>query len=102
MFRIAARRDGVEHADRPPTLDRSVDPDIDHIRGPVDAPLTLLEYGDYECPFCGRATDVVDELFERFGDELRNVIRHVWNVGRHDHAQLAAEAAEAASAQGRF
>jgi len=102
LFRIAARPDGGEDADREPMLDRRVDPDIDHIRGPVDAPLTLVEYGDYECPFCGRATDVVDELFERFGDELRYVFRHVPNAGRHENAHLAAEAAEAAGAQGRF
>jgi protein-disulfide isomerase len=62
-----------------------------------------VEYGDYECPFCGRATDVVDELFERFReDELRYVFRHVPNPGRHEHAELAAQAAEAAAAQGRF
>ncbi len=101
LFRVAGRR-GDDAPQRPTTLDRPLDPDIDHVRGPVDAPLTLVEYGDYECPFCGRATDVVDELFERFGDELRYAFRHVPNPGRHEHAQLAAEAAEAASAQGRF
>jgi Na+/H+ antiporter NhaA len=103
LFRIAARRDTGSRSERPETLDRPVDPDIDHIRGDEDAPLTLVEYGDYECPFCGRATDVVDELFERFGErELRYVFRHVPNPGRHEHAELAAQAAEAASAQGRF
>jgi protein-disulfide isomerase len=103
IFRVVvARGGGRDVGARPTTLDRPVDPDIDHIRGPVGAPLTLVEYGDYECPFCGRATDVVDELADRFGDELRYVFRHVPNPGRHEHAQLAAEAAEAASAQGRF
>jgi len=103
IFRIAARRDTGDRTGRAEALDRPVDPDIDHIRGAVDAPLTLVEYGDYECPFCGRATDVVDELFERFGEhELRYVFRHVPNTGRHPQAELAAQAAEAASAQGRF
>jgi Na+/H+ antiporter NhaA len=102
LFRVAARRGDGDRPDRPDTLDRPVDPDVDHIRGRVDAPLTLVEYGDYECPFCGRATDVVDDLFERFGDDLRYVFRHVPNPERHPNAELAAQAAEAASAQGRF
>jgi Na+/H+ antiporter NhaA len=102
LFRVAARRHDGDAPDRPDTLDRPVDPDVDHIRGPVDAPLTLVEFGDYECPFCGRATDVVDDLVERFGDDLRYVFRHVPNDQRHPNAQMAAEAAEAASAQGRF
>jgi Na+/H+ antiporter NhaA len=103
LFRIAARRTDDGGSDLPETLDRPVDPSIDHIRGDEDAPLTLVEYGDYECPFCGRATDVVDELFERFGpDELRYAFRHVPNPGRHENAELAAQAAEAAGAQGRF
>lgn len=75
---------------------------MDHIRGPVDAPLTLVEYGDFECPFCGRATGMVTELHERFGDRLRYVFRHVPLLDVHPHALLAAEAAEAAGAQGRF
>ena len=102
LFRFAARRHDGDHPDRPDTLDRPVDPDVDHIRGRIDAPLTLVEFGDYECPFCGRATDVVDDLFERFGDDLRYVFRHVPNAERHPNAELAAQAAEAASAQGRF
>jgi CRP-like cAMP-binding protein len=83
-------------------LDPPVDPDRDHVRGPLDAPLTLVEYGDFECPFCGRATGAVDQLRERFGDRLRYVFRHVPLTDVHPHAQLAAEAAEAAAAQGRF
>ena len=102
LFRLAARRHEGDHPDRPDRLDRPVDPAVDHVRGEIGAPLTLVEYGDYECPFCGRATGVVDELLERFGDELRYAYRHVPNLERHDHAQLAAEAAEAAGAQGRF
>jgi Na+/H+ antiporter NhaA len=83
-------------------LDPPVDPDRDHVRGPVDAPLTLVEYGDFECPFCGRATGTVEELRERFGDRLRYVFRHVPLTDVHPHAELAAEASEAAAAQGRF
>ena len=102
LFRVAARRGDGDHSLVVDRLDRPVDPTVDHIRGAVDAPLTLIEYGDYECPFCGRATGVVDDLFERFGDDLRYVYRHVPNLEVHPHAQLAAEAAEAAGAQGRF
>ena len=102
LFRVAARRGDGDHAVSADRLDRPVDPDVDHIRGDVGAPLTLVEFGDYECPFCGRATGVVDDLFERFGDELRYVYRHVPNEEVHPVAELAAEAAEAAGAQGRF
>ncbi|CAA9516152.1 MAG: Na+/H+ antiporter NhaA type [uncultured Solirubrobacteraceae bacterium] len=101
LFQLAARRTKAK-PERPVTLDRPVDPDVDHILGPVDAPLTLVEFGDYECSFCGRATGVVDELRERFGDRLRYVYRHLPVADKHPNAQLAAEAAEAASAQGRF
>ena len=104
ILRVAARRSGGAEAgsDRPATLERPVDPDVDHIRGPARAPLTLLEFGDYECPFCSQATGVVDELRERFGDDLRYVFRHLPLEDRHPGARLAAEAAEAASGQGRF
>ncbi|WP_222264722.1 Na+/H+ antiporter NhaA [Modestobacter marinus] len=79
-----------------------VDPAVDHVRGPVDAPLDLVEYGDVECPFCGRATGVVEELRRRFGDDLRYVFRHLPLPDVHPHAVLAAEATEAAGAQGAF
>jgi Na+/H+ antiporter NhaA len=79
-----------------------VDPARDHIRGPDDAPVTLLEYGDYECPYCGQAEGVIRELLASFGDDLRYVWRHLPLNDVHPHAQLAAEAAEAAGAQGRF
>jgi Na+/H+ antiporter NhaA len=79
-----------------------VDPDRDHVRGPADAPVTLLEYGDFECPYCGQAESVIRELLTSFGDELRYVWRHLPLNDVHPRAQLAAEAAEAASAQGRF
>jgi hypothetical protein len=65
VFRLAAALRGERTAGLPMLLDRPVQPSRDHIRGPVDAPRTLLEYGDFECPFCGRATGVVRELRER-------------------------------------
>jgi Na+/H+ antiporter NhaA len=79
-----------------------VDPEHDHIRGPEDAPVTLVEYGDFQCPFCGRAESVVRALLAEFGDDLRYVFRHLPLADVHESAQLAAEAAEAAGAQGRF
>ncbi len=78
-----------------------VDPDRDHIRGPLDAPVTLLEYGDLECPYCGQAEAVIRELLSDFGD-LRYVWRHLPLNDVHPHAQIAAEATEAAAEQGRF
>jgi Na+/H+ antiporter NhaA len=78
-----------------------VDPERDHIRGPMDAPVTLVEYGDFECPYCGRAESIVRELLADFGD-LRYVWRHLPLNDVHPHAQLAAEASEAAAAQGQF
>ena len=79
-----------------------VDPERDHIRGPHDAPVTLVEYGDFECPYCGRAESVVRELMVSFGDELRYVWRHLPLGDVHMQAQLAAEASEAAAEQGAF
>jgi Na+/H+ antiporter NhaA len=88
----------------PPILDLSdpVDPEVDHVRGPLNAPVTLVEYGDFECPYCGQAEPVVRELVRTFGNDLRFVFRHLPLVDVHDHAELAAEAAEAAATQGRF
>jgi NhaA family Na+:H+ antiporter len=74
----------------------------DHAQGPDDAPVTLLEYGDYECPYCRQVVPIVEELRERFGDRLRYVFRHLPVTTSHPAAQLAAEAAEAAAAQGEF
>jgi protein-disulfide isomerase len=74
----------------------------DHIRGPVTAPLALLEYGDYECPFCGTAHPAVEETIAILGDELQFAFRHFPLSQIHLHAQQAAETAEAAGAQGRF
>jgi len=81
-------------------LSRPVDQN-DHIRGPANAPVTLVEYGDFECPYCGRAEPVIRELLAGFGD-LRYVWRHLPLSDVHQYAQLAAEASEAAAAQGKF
>jgi Na+/H+ antiporter NhaA len=78
-----------------------VDPERDHIRGPDDASVTLVEYGDLECPYCGQAEGVIRELLADNGD-LRYVWRHLPLNDVHPNAQLAAEAAEAAGDQGRF
>jgi protein-disulfide isomerase len=78
-----------------------VDPERDHIRGPEEAPVTLVEYGDFECPYCGQAEPIVRELLADFGD-LRYVWRHLPLSDVHPRAQIAAEAAEAASEQGAF
>jgi Na+/H+ antiporter NhaA len=78
-----------------------VDPERDHIRGPVDAPVTVVEYGDFECPYCGRAEPVVRELLRDFAD-VRYVWRHLPLTDVHPHTQLAAEAAEAAADQDAF
>jgi Na+/H+ antiporter NhaA len=78
-----------------------VDVERDHIRGPHESLVTLLEYGDLECPYCGQAEPVVRELLSEFGD-IRYVWRHLPLTEVHPHAQLAAEASEAAAAQGQF
>jgi protein-disulfide isomerase len=93
---IAATRDDLLD------LSEDVDPDRDHIRGPEDAPVTLVEYGDYECPYCGQAEVVIRELLDSFGDDLRYVWRHLPLSDVHEHAQMAAEAAESAAEQGDF
>jgi protein-disulfide isomerase len=76
--------------------------DSDHTIGPADAPVTLVEYGDYECPHCGRAYPIVASIVERMGDSLRFVFRHFPLTQLHSHAQHAAEMAEAAGEQGQF
>ncbi|KUH82117.1 sodium:proton antiporter [Mycobacterium sp. GA-1999] len=81
---------------------RPIDPDRDHIKGDPDAPLTLVEYGDFECPFCSRATGAIDEVRDHFGAELRYVWRHLPLERAHPRAFDAARASEAAAAQGRF
>jgi Na+/H+ antiporter NhaA len=85
------------------TLIREVDPDRDHLRGNPNAELTLVEYGDFECPFCSRATGSIDEVRAYFGEErLRYVWRHLPLERVHPHAMDAARASEAAALQGRF
>ncbi len=85
------------------TLLRPVDVDRDHLRGNPNASLTLVEYGDYECPFCSRATGSIDEVRAHFGeDRLRYVWRHLPLERVHPHAMDAARAAEAAGLQGRY
>jgi protein-disulfide isomerase len=74
----------------------------DHRRGPENAPVTLVEYGDYECPHCGRAYPIVKEIERRLGDQLRFVFRNFPLTQSHPHAEHAAEAAEAAAGQGKF
>ncbi|OBK81433.1 Na+/H+ antiporter NhaA [Mycobacterium sp. 1164985.4] len=81
---------------------RPIDPDRDHIKGEPDAPLTLVEYGDFECPFCSRATGAIDEVRAHFGNELRYVWRHLPLERAHPRAFDAARASEAASLQDRF
>ena len=78
-----------------------VDPERDHLRGPAEAPVTVVEYGDFECPYCGRAEPVIRELLTDFVD-VRYVWRHLPLSDVHPRAELAAEAAEAAAAQGAF
>jgi Na+/H+ antiporter NhaA len=78
-----------------------VDNQRDHIRGPLEAPVTLVEYGDFECPYCGQAESIIRQLLAGFGD-LRYVWRHLPLNDVHPHAQLAAEASEAAADQGKF
>ncbi len=81
---------------RPPVSAR------DHAEGPADAPLTLVEYGDYQCPYCGGAHPVVKRLQKTLGKKLRFVFRNFPLTQAHPYALIAAEAAEAAALQGRF
>ena len=74
----------------------------DHATGPADAPVTLVEYGDYQCPYCGRAYPIVKRAQRALGNELRFVFRNFPLAEAHPHARLAAQAAEAAGAQGKF
>ena len=102
IFRVAAARFGEQTADLPMTLEPQVDPEVDHVRGPDDARLTLVEYVDFECAFCAHATGGWDDLHDHFGDDLRYVVRHLPLVDTHPHAMLAAQAAEAAARQQMF
>jgi NhaA family Na+:H+ antiporter len=86
----------------PTDLTIPIDPSRDHTLGPPDAPVTLLEYGDYECPGCGRAYPMLKTLNQRFVGKLRFAFRHFPLYTVHSHASQAAQAAEAAAAQGKF
>jgi Na+/H+ antiporter NhaA len=99
--RVAARQ-VASTAEEILDLADDVDSERDHIRGPDEAPVTLVEYGDFECPYCGQAEAIVRELLDSFGDELRYVWRHLPLSDVHLRAQLAAEASEAGSVQGSF
>lgn len=99
IFKVAARRWGEETADLPMVLEPPVDPEVDHIRGPEDAQLTLVEYVDFECEYCAHATGSWEDLRAHFGDDLRYVVRH---LPHHPHGPIAARASEAASNQGMF
>jgi formate-nitrite transporter family protein len=76
--------------------------DSDHVEGAGEAPVTLVEYGDFECPHCGQAYPIVKEIQKRLGGRLRFVFRNFPLTQSHPHAERAAEAAEAAAAQGKF
>jgi len=83
-------------------LSQEVEPRRDHVRGPEEALVTLVEYGDFECPYCGQAEPVIRELLSEFDDDVRYVWRHLPLNDVHPHAQIASEASEAAADQGRF
>ena len=85
-----------------PKLEIPVTPERDHIEGPANATLTLVEYGDYQCPYCGAAYPEVKKVQKELSSELRFVFRNFPLTNMHEHAMNAAETAEAASAQGKF
>lgn len=91
-----------EYGDERAVLVLAASEDRDHTQGPSDAPVTLVEYGDYECPYCGEAYPIVKAVQEQMGERLRFVFRNFPLTNSHPHAQHAAEAAEAAAVQGRF
>lgn len=101
-FRMAARFLGERTAELPRVLAHPVDPGRDHVYGHPSAPLTVVEYLDYECPFCAKVTGVAQALRDRFGEDLRYVVRHLPLPDVHPHSELAAHAAEAAARQDRF
>ena len=84
------------------TLTLPISKGRDHIRGPANASVSLVEYGDYECPFCGAAHQIVNAIIERMGNDLQFVFRHFPVTTMHPYAEPAAEAAEAAGAQRKF
>ena len=75
---------------------------VDHQRGPADAPVTLVEYGDFQCPDCGRAFGILEQVIEQLGDSMRLVFRNFPLTEVHESAEQAAEAAESAASRGKF
>lgn len=102
VFTRARVKWGETSADLPVTLDPPVDVVGDHIRGPHDAPLTVVEFMDFECPFCAKTTGMWNDVHAHFGDRVRYIVRHLPLHDYHPHALLAATAAEAAANQGKF
>ncbi len=100
IFRISDRVHPTEEVGR--SLQRPVNPTRDHIYGSPDAPMTLIEYGDFQCGFCLKATGSVEEVHRELGDRMRYVWRHAPLTRFHPNALAAAEASEAAAAQGKF
>ena len=100
IFR-AAERGGTDEDTRN-VLQRPVDPERDHIYGPVDAPMTLVEYGDFQCGFCLKTAGTIQEVVAELGGRLRYVWRHAPLLNYHPNAVAAAEASEAAALQGKF
>jgi protein-disulfide isomerase len=96
------KRAGLTPAEPLIDLAVPVDSERDHVRGMKDAAVTLVEYGDFECPYCGRAEAAIRELLADFANDLRYVWRHLPLSDVHPQAQLAAEATEAAASQGAF
>ena len=102
MKRTPYQDEQDENGDERAVLLHAVSEDRDHAQGPSDAPVTLVEYGDYECPYCGEAYPIVKAVQEQMGERLRFVFRNFPLTNSHPHAQHAAEAAETAAAQGKF
>jgi protein-disulfide isomerase len=102
MARAANQNEMTDMSIWGPTLRLPVSPQRDHIRGPINAPITLIEYGDYQCPFCGAAHPIVQSVRQTMGERMRFVFRHFPLTTVHPFAELAAEAAEAAGAQKKF
>ncbi|MBD3780834.1 MAG: Na+/H+ antiporter NhaA [Micrococcales bacterium] len=100
IFRAAER--GGTGEDTRNVLQRPVDPERDHIYGPVDAPMTLVEYGDFQCGFCLKTAGTIQEVVAELGGRLRYVWRHAPLLSYHPNAVAAAEASEAAALQGKF
>src|ERR1700734_2949406 len=100
--RLMQRRSPMREDVQSPALSPPVSDERDHIRGLHSAPVTLVEYGDYECPYCGEAHPILQKLIAHLGEKMRFVFRNFPLTQMHPHALGAAEAAEAASAQGRF